>query len=453
MSGTCELVLVAGESGVGKSWLANHHIGSFVIEQGGVFLTGKFDQLKGSSKPFHALTSAFDQYCDVLISQKSSEWVTLIVDKLHASLGQDLYYLISMIPKLSQVVGGGGTSRNSSGEIQNCSNALQRLYLWFCQFVEVISTYSRISISLFIDDVQWADEASILCMTRILSLAPKKFFFVGCCRDDEMEEGHAFYKMLEIVRGVGVNVTTVKIGCIEEDALNSVISDLLCLSPRMVRSLSKVVHSKTKGNPLFVSQLLRSLNRDGLLRVDLSSKQWVWDKENILSTKLPDNIALCFTNGIKKLPIEVQLALNTLAMFGASAKADCLSTLETQLEMKVIDPLKTAASEGLVNNLTFAHDRIQEASYNLIGERHRRCNHLTYGRCLVKVALECGDDDMLFIAVNQCNLGASTISDGEECFTIANHNLKAGKKAMSMAEFTSAFGFFEVSTVLICEAD
>jgi predicted ATPase len=131
-------------------------------------------------------------------------------------------------------------------------------------------------------------------MTRILSLAPKKFFFVGCCRDDEMEEGHAFYKMLEIVRGVGVNVTTVKIGCIEEDALNSVISDLLCLSPRMVRSLSKVVHSKTKGNPLFVSQLLRSLNRDGLLRVDLSSKQWVWDKEKILSTKLPDNIALCF---------------------------------------------------------------------------------------------------------------------------------------------------------------
>ena len=49
-SGSLEVAIIEGESGSGKSWLA-HRVGSYVISEGGVFLTGKFDQTH-QSQPF-----------------------------------------------------------------------------------------------------------------------------------------------------------------------------------------------------------------------------------------------------------------------------------------------------------------------------------------------------------------------------------------------------------------
>jgi predicted ATPase len=234
---------------------------------------------------------------------------------------------------------------------------------------------------------------------------------------------------------------------LDQDTLNRAIANLLHLFPRLVRPLSDIVHSKTRGNILFVSQLMLSLHRDGLLRIDFDRQRWVWDKDTILSMKLPDNVALCFTHGIIKLPAEVQLALHTLSMFGASVESEYLELLESQLGLTLLGPLEKAAAEGLVNKLKttyqFTHDRIQEASYNLIGGQVRLGNHLMYGTCLVQSFRETDEHDLLFAAVNQLNLaGPSDSSDPAENLATANHNMAAGKRAMSLSDFALAHSFF-----------
>ena len=50
ISGSCEIAMIHGKSGTGKSWLASR-VGNFVISQGGLVMTGKFDQMQ-QSKPF-----------------------------------------------------------------------------------------------------------------------------------------------------------------------------------------------------------------------------------------------------------------------------------------------------------------------------------------------------------------------------------------------------------------
>jgi predicted ATPase len=451
LAGSSEFVVIQGESGSGKSWLA-HQVGSLLIEEGGLFLMGKYDQLQ-QSKPFSVLASALDQYCDVLISSIESNWAKGVINELQAVLGRDACYLTAVIPKLGQILSNNFAYAGSTLDY-NCRNAVQRIQYLLCQFMEVISTTSIVSVTLFLDDVQWVDEASILLLNRVLTHARNKFFFIGCCREDEMGSDHLFWKMVESVQDCGINSKILQLDCVTEDVLNEVISRLLCILPRLVRSLTSIIYSKTKGNPLFVCQLLLLLNRDGLLRIDMGKQRWVWDEEKILSTKLPDNVALCFTDGIKKLLIEVQLALHTLSMFGASAKAVCLTTLESQLKMKLVEPLKIAAAEGLVNNIKgsygFTHDRIQEASYKMVQEHDRLSNHLTYGRCLVKIAIETGDDQMLFTAVNQINLGGpSAVTDREEYFTMAQHNFVAGKRSMAMTDFHSAYSFFRFGTTFL----
>ncbi|KAL7487783.1 hypothetical protein ACHAW6_013360 [Cyclotella cf. meneghiniana] len=441
---SCEFAIIAGESGTGKSWLAQR-VGRFISAQGGLFLSGKFDQMKHVT-PFAVLASVFDQYCDVLIKEKESDWAKGIVNRLNFALGKDSYHLMKVIPKLNDVLPR-NTSFGTTSSSQNCVNAVQRLHYLICQFVDVISTFSVASVTLFLDDLQWADAASITVLNQLLSRKHTNFFVLGCCRDTELESRHPLRDTIENIRELGIKTTIVRLRCMEKNSITQMVSNLLCLSPRVVRSLADIIYTKTKGNPLFFSQVMFSLYREGLLRLSLCDQRWVWDEEEIHFMKLPDDIALCFANGISKLPLFVQSALRTLSMFGASAKCEYIEALESQLHVTLIEPLEVAIKEGLVNimggSFHFCHDRIQEASYAMIEEHDRSRNHLILGLALVKLSLDAGEKQMLFTAVNQINLGRSAaVLNAQNRVSMAKYNFAAGKVAMEMSDFMSAFSFF-----------
>ena len=147
-----------------------------------------------------ALASAFDQYCDLLLIEKNAETVKQTVDSLKANLGQDIDLLFKVIPKLKLIVG--KTTEPSESIVnedlgQIDRNALLRLQYLISQFVNVISINSAVSLVLWLDDLQWADEASLTILHMMLRQKRRKFFFIGCCRDDEMKKNHAFWKLTE----------------------------------------------------------------------------------------------------------------------------------------------------------------------------------------------------------------------------------------------------------------
>lgn len=293
-----------------------------------------------------------------------------------------------------------------------------------------------------------ADDASVAVLYHLLRRERKNFFFLSCYRDDEMTNEHPFYKMIENVNVVGVYATTIKLQCMGDVELNQAMSKLLCLSPRIIRSLTSIVHKKTKGNPLFLMQLLLSLFRDKVLYLDLFRKRWMWDEDMMLSMKLPDNVAICYTNEISKLPLDVQSALHTHSMFGAFINYDYIKFLEIELGLELTDPLKKAEIRGLVRyvkglGFAFCHDHIEEASYSLIVDPQKRTrNHLRYGRCLINIASETSDDSMFFAALNQINLGRPAALS-EDYAVYVKYNLTAGLKASRMSAFTSAYCFFK----------
>jgi predicted ATPase len=62
----------------------------------------------------------------------------------------------------------------------------------------------------------------------------------------------------------------------------------------------------------------------------------------------------------------------------------------------------------------------------------------------MRVAIETGDDDALFVAINQINSGsASAITNPEEYVIMAGHNMNAGKRAMAQSNFHTAFTLFD----------
>ena len=243
---------------------------------------GKFDQMQ-QSRPFSGLAAALDQYCALLIAQQGSDWANTVVHKLQAALGRDAPYLMKIIPKLSVILDLKAT-HSPPDDHNDFGNALRIQYL-LCLFVETISSSSMLMVTLCLDDVQWMDAVSVSVMKRVLAQRYNKFFFMACCRHDEMSDTHPFWGMIESVFSNGILSVSVELKNVDANTLEIIILDLLCLPPRLVKPLAGIVHSKTKGLPLFVSEMLRALNRDGLLLVDLDSRRWVWDQDKIRAGK------------------------------------------------------------------------------------------------------------------------------------------------------------------------
>eukprot|EP00984_Skeletonema_dohrnii_P013029 scaffold5366_cov75-Skeletonema_dohrnii-CCMP3373.AAC.1 len=295
-SGECGLVTISGTSGTGKSLLANE-FGKFVSADGGIFLSGKFDQLQ-QGKPFSALASTLDQYCGILLHEDMASTKEKVAFQLRSVLGKETQHLTKIIPNLATILGSELPVLNHS---EDCINAQKRVQYLLCQFVEVISSSPSAPITLFLDDLQWADAASIAAVNQLLfaagPLSHRNFFFLGCAREKDSATKWSHCVNMLVAEGIHV-----KLDCMDEHTLNTMVSETLCLSPRLTRPLSNVIYHKTKGNPLFVSQLMRSLSKEGLLRPSLSRRRWEWDTKKIRSRRLPDDVAIFLTDSLGELP-------------------------------------------------------------------------------------------------------------------------------------------------------
>ncbi|KAL7520168.1 hypothetical protein ACHAWX_004912 [Stephanocyclus meneghinianus] len=150
VSGSSEVAIISGGSGTGKTYLASR-LGGHITSIGGIFLSVKFNQLK-QANPFSAIVSAFNEYCNILMSMSDSDGVKLMASKLRDALGQDAHHLIMLIPKLSEMLG--CNSADTSPSIQDCVNGQKKIHYLLIRFVEVMSACSKVTLTLFLDDLQ-----------------------------------------------------------------------------------------------------------------------------------------------------------------------------------------------------------------------------------------------------------------------------------------------------------
>ena len=85
---------------------------------------------------------------------------------------------------------------------------------------------------------QWADETT-LSVIKMLMTDPdvRHFLFLGCYRENEVNESHMLSANLNDLRERGINFMTAKVGPIEKESVNALFSDIMCLPPNLCRPL------------------------------------------------------------------------------------------------------------------------------------------------------------------------------------------------------------------------
>lgn len=470
--GTTEMMLVSGYSGIGKSALVNE-IHKPIVRRRGYFIGGKFDQLKGDI-PYHAFIQAFRELARQILTENEQR-VALWKEKLLRALGPNGQIIIDVIPEMELITG----PQPPAPELPP-AEAQNRFNLVFRNFIEVF-TREEHPLAVFLDDLQWADAATLhLLHTLVTDPAIRYLFLIGAYRDNEVHDGHPLAQMLEKIRSSGANVSNITLTPLEIGPLNAFIADTLKCRPRRSRPLAGLVSGKTGGNPFFVTQFMKSLYQENLLRFDYQKGQWTFNLERIRKKGITDNVVDFMSGKIRKLSLPAQQLIQLAACIGNRFDLEVLAIASENAPRETEQQLQEILQEGLVLPIAdgsafgerqvgleianrksqignpqsptpnpqypafrFLHDRVQQAAYALIPAENKRTLHLKIGWLLLKHSDAEQREEHLFDIANHLNTGGELISASQEKAELARLNLQAGRKAKSSTAYQTALNYFK----------
>jgi predicted ATPase/signal transduction histidine kinase len=510
-TGTAELMLVSGYSGIGKTCLV-YEIHKPIVGARGYFIAGKFDQFKRNI-PYGALIQAFEGLIRQILTE-SSEKINLWKHKILNDLGQNTRVIIDVIPELELIVGEQPeVSKLGASESQN------RFNLTFKQFIHVFTQKAH-PLVLFLDDLQWADSASLKLVHVLLTDLDSQYLLViGAYRDNEVSPTHPLMQTLDSIYSGGSIINNIVLQPLTLSTVNQLVADTLgdnYSSPvpsiagfseqygeiegesllaknnnnerEKCKLLAELVFNKTQGNPFFITQLLTSLYAEKLLKFDFSIGRWEWDMGQIQSVPIADyNVVELIARNIQKLPRDTQKVLKLAACIGNRFNLDVLaivseksisqtaSALWDGLQAGLILPIGESAykipllckgnqsliignSQGTPSEINtdkvsykFLHDRVQQAAYSLIPSEKQKTTHLKIGQLLLHNTDGDTLEENVFDIVNQLNIGVEFITEQEEKYKLAQLNLMAARKAKAASAYEAAVMQLRVGLKLLAE--
>ena len=304
-SGTPELVLVSGYSGIGKSSVVNE-LHKVLVPPRGLFASGKFDQYKRDI-PYTTLAQAFQSLIRALLGKNESE-LRRWRDAFLEALGPNVRLIVDLIPELKLIVG----EQPPVPELPP-QDAQGRFQLVFRRFIGVFARPEH-PLALFLDDLQWLDAATLELLEDLLTQQEVRYLMlIGAYRDNEVSSSHPLMRKLEAIRQAEAAVKEITLGPLASEDLGRLIADSLHFQPERATPLARLVHEKTAGNPFFIIQFISALADEGLLTFDHGEGRWTWDLNRIHAKAYTDNVVDLMVGKLNRLPAETRNALQQLA--------------------------------------------------------------------------------------------------------------------------------------------
>ena len=444
--GRPSLLLVTGGSGVGKTALVLEARRS-VFPATACFLHGKFDQYERDT-PYSGILAA----CKGLVQQlPTTADRDCQREQIQAAVAPHGQLLVDVLPELAPLLGPQPPLPDlPPNEHEN------RFRQVFRRFIGVFARQQN-PLILFVDDLQWADPASLhLIQTLLTDERQLHLAIIGAYRDNEVTGSHPLLQTVAELRAAKLPVQTIALAPLAATDLRQWCMELLDTDREQAQLLSQVLLQKTDGSPFFVRQFLLFCRRQQLLLHDADHGGWQWDLDAISQCEVTDNVADLMARRLGTLNPETRELLSIAACLGdhfdtrtlAQASghdlgqvmtALCEALLEKLIALKP-QPTKSdhAAAPPPGLRCRFLHDRIRQAAYARLTAEEQARIHLRIGNLLlIQRTGRTGSGD-IFEIVNHLNAGTAQIHDEEEQLQLAALNLTAGEKAKAAAAYGAA---------------
>jgi len=382
--GNAEFILIGGYSGIGKTCLVNE-LHKPIMKEHGMFISGKYDQFNRNT-PYSACLHAIDQFCNYILSEPETE-IERWKKRISEALGSNGRLITEVVPRLGLIIG----EQPALGELTPIEEQT-RFKIALKNWMAVIAAPEH-PVVFFMDDVHWADMASLdLFESLLMDQAIKGLMFVGTYRDNEVDSSHPLIRSIEKIRRNNGRIQFIKLENLDVNAVANIISDIVSRPEQEVLQLAGVVHERTLGNPFYTIEFLKHCNDKDLLYYDQGEMRWQWNETGICSSQISDNVADYLLEKIATLPVATSNLIKMAACIGNHFDVKVLSVVAGKDTEKIKDELKPAIYEEMVYvaenrgdnfkemQFEFCHDKFQQAGYQALSDDLKKNIHLNIAR-------------------------------------------------------------------------
>lgn len=453
LQGDKVLLTLSGQSGVGKSILCQE-LYRKISGNKGFFLSGSFDVMDRQT-PYLAFEKAFRQFADWLLinsPEVQKTWADHI-KKETKGLGRILF---DLAPNLELILG----DQPELLPLNGFENQ-QRLQFAINAFIQSIAREDS-PLVLFLDDYQWANEASVELLKSFLSnFSLKHLLIIVAYRDQPGQLENTLSSTLEKTFETSnehIKTFELFIQPLQVQDVVQLLCDTLKVSEENIHEFSILVHSKTKGNPFSITKLLERLYSQKLLYFDYPNNRWNWNLHLIYSLNLSDEVVDILLEKILQLNPEALTTVKIASVFGLEFSINQVGMISGQDPAHIHRLLWPLIQEGSLIPIgndyrfipeyyselgfdirfKFAHARIQQAVYSLLEGEEKEKRHFEVGSILLDRLSEKEINEKSFEIGTHLDLGFSFIQTSFIASKAARVLLMAGKKAASSAAFDSA---------------
>lgn len=464
-TGKSKVTLISGYSGVGKSSLIQE-INKPITASHGYFLSGKFEQFN-KNIPFSAIIQIFTKIIQHLLGE-SNEVIEVWKSKILTALEANGKIITDIIPELEYIIGKQPDYQELTGQ-----ENMNRFFIVFKKFINAFTSKEH-PIVIFIDDMQWADNASLNLLSNLLKDSNIQFFYIMLAyRYNELNSTHPFSQMLMNLREEGVAIEEIQLQPLKIESVAEMISDTLHLPAKTINPLARVLFQKTHGNPFFLIELFKLLYANKNIYYDENKKTWNWDIQEINKLQISHNVIELLIQKIQTLPSDTQYLLKLAACIGNIFDLETLAIISNLKPNEIFSSLIIAIDEELIkiirNNhqiflnpkeesrdilgisFQFQHDKVEQACFEKLDIPERNRIRFMIGNLLLKADLLSKNDDRLFEIIGYLNSGYTLVTEEVEKKNLIELNLRASRKAKSSAAYNASLGFLNIAILLFSE--
>jgi histidine kinase len=469
-SGATELVLVSGQAGIGKTSLIREVTRS-LIEPKTFLLIGQFEKLTVNI-PYIGIKQAFGGLIQQILTQDSDR-IKVWREKLLDVLGSQGKVITDILPELELIIGSQPKiPKLSAKETEN------RFNIKFVEFIKFFSTQEH-PLVLLLDDLQWADSASLNLLSHLLDLCQDRYLLiVWSYRDDEIKPlASASVKAKESVFSDFINfprliahtvekieqtvaVSKIVLEPLSLHAIERLLVDTLHCQDAEALSFAELLWERTGGNPFFIHQLLPALYEEGLFTFNFDRFSWQWNLEAIRSTPIHNYSVLeLVAQKLDRLSSEVRETLQIAACIGNQFDLETLAIASYQEREKIVKILASALQVGIIvpasdstdSVYQFLHNHLYQLVYASLADVEKAKIHLKIGQFWFSASTTTSLEENIFHLVSHLNLGRKLV-EGIFKIRIAELNLIAGKRAKNTIAYEVAANYLDIALDLLSPA-
>ena len=412
IAGEGRVMMLSGDSGIGKTWTAQE-LSTFAKKLDVQVIWGHCYEAKGVP-PYWPWVQVIRTYID---SQKPA-W-------LRRNLGKAAGVIARIVPELEERLG----DLSAPPALGDHESERFRLFDSVARLLRTASAEQPLLIVL--DDLHWSDEPSLKLLEFVAhELNDYRLVVVGTYRDVGLPPplSKTLIELKRVRRFEGIPIRRLAKG---------EVSRLVELSAGIKPSpaLVDTIHALTDGNPLFTSEVIRYLAREGRL----SSR--TLPKNQSLHLKIPEGVRETISQRLDRLTESCNRLLRVASVVGREFGLDMLPCLvddpdrdhiaigiEEALANRIVEELP-----GVVGRYRFSHHLIQEILKNGLTSVDQARLHARIAEALEELYADALDEHAAELATHFTE--ARTILGNKK---LIRYSLMAGKRAADRSAYEEA---------------